>query len=205
MIGLPHSPGSTLVLRRNQETVHDFILQFLPPCGPHLTRLATGSLERSLLVFSTPGGLTGNDLSHLFFTCSNTNQAATCTCNTQPRISPHYVVYHSSHQEATIHRSSNHIWSSISPLMSALTTHTYSNLREKKKKRNKEKETSTSDRKPNKGKEQDQLKKTSLGPLRQGHRLDTSETKLCSSKERKPPNKNSKTTKSSPCTHASSP
>jgi hypothetical protein len=48
-------------------------LLFMPPCGPHLTPLATGSLERSLLVFSTPGGLTGNDLSHLFFTCTNTN------------------------------------------------------------------------------------------------------------------------------------
>jgi hypothetical protein len=57
----------------------DFILLFLPPCGPHLTLLATGSLERSLLVFSTPGGLTSNDLLHLFFTCTNTNQAATCT------------------------------------------------------------------------------------------------------------------------------
>jgi hypothetical protein len=43
--------GSTLVLRLNQETVHDFILLFIPPCGPHLTPLATGSLERSLLVF----------------------------------------------------------------------------------------------------------------------------------------------------------
>jgi hypothetical protein len=31
------------------------------------------------------------------------------------------------------------------------------------------------------------LKKTSLRPLRQGQRLDTSETKLCSSKEHKPP------------------
>jgi hypothetical protein len=31
------------------------------------------------------------------------------------------------------------------------------------------------------------LKKTSLGPLRQGQRLDTSETKLCSSKEHKSP------------------
>jgi hypothetical protein len=57
-----------LVLRLNQETVHDFILLFLPPGGPHLTPLATGSLERSLLVFSTPEGLTGNDLSDLFFT-----------------------------------------------------------------------------------------------------------------------------------------
>jgi hypothetical protein len=82
MTRLPCSPGSTLVLRLNQETVHDFILLFMPPCGPHLTPLATGSLEQSLLVFSTPGGLTGNDLSRLFFTCTNTSQAATCTCNT---------------------------------------------------------------------------------------------------------------------------
>jgi hypothetical protein len=82
MTRLPRSLGSTLVLRLNQETVHDFILLFMPPCGPHLTPLATGSLERSLLVFFTPGGLTGNDLSRLFFTCTNTSQAATCTCNT---------------------------------------------------------------------------------------------------------------------------
>jgi hypothetical protein len=49
--------------------------------------------------------------------------------------------------------------------------------REKRKKRNEQKETPTSDRKPNKGKEQDHLKKTSLVPLRQGQRVDTSETK----------------------------
>jgi hypothetical protein len=47
-----------------------------------MTLLATKSLERSLLVFSTLGGLTGDELSHLFFTCTNTSQAATCTCNT---------------------------------------------------------------------------------------------------------------------------
>jgi hypothetical protein len=51
-----------MVLWLNQETVLDFILPFLPPCGTHLTPLATGSLEPSLLVFFTPGGLTGNDL-----------------------------------------------------------------------------------------------------------------------------------------------
>jgi hypothetical protein len=62
MTRLPCSPGSTLVLGLYQETVHDFILLFMPPCGPHLTLLATGSLERSLHVFSTPGGLTGDDL-----------------------------------------------------------------------------------------------------------------------------------------------
>jgi hypothetical protein len=45
MTRLPRSPGSTLILRLNQETVHDFILLFMPPCGPHLTLLATGSLE----------------------------------------------------------------------------------------------------------------------------------------------------------------
>jgi hypothetical protein len=71
--------------------------------------------------------------------------------------------------------------------MSALTTHTYSNLREKKKETTK-KELPTIDRKPKKDKEKDHLKKTSLGPLGQGQRLDTSETKLFSSKERKPPN-----------------
>jgi hypothetical protein len=43
---------------------------------------STESLEPSLLVFSTPGGLTGNDLSRLFFTYTNTSQAATCTYNT---------------------------------------------------------------------------------------------------------------------------
>jgi hypothetical protein len=71
-----------LVLRLNQETVHDFISPFLPPCGPHLTLLATGSLEPSLLVVSTSGGLTDNDLSRFFFTYTNSSQAATCTCNT---------------------------------------------------------------------------------------------------------------------------
>jgi hypothetical protein len=79
---LPRSPGSILVLWLNQETVHDFVPLFLPPCGPHLTPLATRSLEPSLLVFYTLGGLTGDDLSRLFFTCTNTIQAATCTCNT---------------------------------------------------------------------------------------------------------------------------
>jgi hypothetical protein len=49
-----------------------------------------------------------------------------------------------------------------------------------------------------KGKEQDHLKKTSLGPLRQGQKLDTSETKPCSSKEHKPPIQSSNNTKNSP-------
>jgi hypothetical protein len=82
MTRLPRHPGSTLVLRLNQEIVHDFVPLFLPPCGLHLTPLATRSLEPSLLVFFTPGGLAGNDLSRLFFTCTNTSEVATYTCNT---------------------------------------------------------------------------------------------------------------------------
>jgi hypothetical protein len=70
-------------------------------------------------------------------------------------------------------------------------------MREKKKKK-RIKGNPTRDRKPNKGKDEDHLKNTSLGPLRQGKWLDTSETKLCSSKERKPPNQSSKTTKELP-------
>jgi hypothetical protein len=45
MTQLPCSSGSTLVLRLYQEMVHDFILLFMPPCGLHLTPLATRSLE----------------------------------------------------------------------------------------------------------------------------------------------------------------
>jgi hypothetical protein len=82
MTRLPRSLGSTLVLRLYQETVHDFIFLCMPPCSLHLTPLATGSLERSLLVFSTPRGLNRNNLSRLFFTSTNTSQVATCTCNT---------------------------------------------------------------------------------------------------------------------------
>jgi hypothetical protein len=37
--------------------VHDFVLLFLPPCDPHLTPLATGSLESGLLVSLLLGGL----------------------------------------------------------------------------------------------------------------------------------------------------
>jgi hypothetical protein len=38
--------------------VDDFILLFLPPCGPHLTPLSTGSIESGLLDFPLLEGLT---------------------------------------------------------------------------------------------------------------------------------------------------
>jgi hypothetical protein len=100
MTRLPHSPGSTLVLRLNQETVHDFILQYLPPCGPQLTLLATWSLEPSLLVFSTPGGLTNNDLSRLFFTCTNTSHTtSSITHHTRKRPSTGTPTTHGPHPQ----------------------------------------------------------------------------------------------------------
>jgi hypothetical protein len=71
-----------LVLWLNQETVHRLHLVVLATMRLALDPAGTGSLERSLHVFYTPGGLTGNDLSRLFFTCTNTSQAATYTCNT---------------------------------------------------------------------------------------------------------------------------
>jgi hypothetical protein len=49
----------------------------------------------------------GIDLSCPLFTCTNANQAATCTNNTRPRVSPHRVVNHSSQPGGTIHRSSD--------------------------------------------------------------------------------------------------
>jgi hypothetical protein len=88
MTWLIRNPGSTLVLRLNQEIVHDFVLLFLPPCGPHLTPLATASLEPGVLVLSTPAGLTDDNLLCLFFTCTNTSQAATYTQHCQSLIRP---------------------------------------------------------------------------------------------------------------------
>jgi hypothetical protein len=52
MTRLPRSPDSILVLRLNQETAHDFILLFMPPCGSHLTPLATGPWNEAY--FSSP-------------------------------------------------------------------------------------------------------------------------------------------------------
>jgi hypothetical protein len=56
----------------------------------------------------------GIDLSRPLFTCTNANQAATCTCNTRPRVSPHHVVNHSSQPGATIH------WSLDAPVLNKL-------------------------------------------------------------------------------------
>jgi hypothetical protein len=79
---LPRHTDSTLVLRLNQDTVHDFVLLFLPPCGPPAHDPAGHGVPRTKLTFLLhTGGLTDIDRSRLFFTCTSTNQAATCTYN----------------------------------------------------------------------------------------------------------------------------
>jgi hypothetical protein len=95
MTWLPRSPGSSLVLRLNEETAHDFILLFLPPCGSHLTLLATGSLEPSLLEFSTPGGLT----TPTFRACSSPASAPT---SVKPQPAPAILSQESVHTTLSI-------------------------------------------------------------------------------------------------------
>jgi hypothetical protein len=52
----PRRPGSTLVLRLNQETVPDFVLLFLPPCGPHLISFDHWVHRAEPTCLSTPRG-----------------------------------------------------------------------------------------------------------------------------------------------------
>jgi hypothetical protein len=99
--------------------VHDFILLFLTR-----SPLATGSLEPSLLVLHSSEAPQGKDLLLPRFTCTNADQAATCTCNTRPIVSPHHVVSHSSQPGATIHRSSDALVLTWSP--GANNTHPHS-------------------------------------------------------------------------------
>ena len=71
---------------------------------------------------------------------------------------------------------------SISPLMSTLTTHMIGNQREKEKEKKRTKKLKQAIQSRSKGKEKDRLKEESLGPLRQGQWLDTTETKRSSNK-----------------------
>jgi hypothetical protein len=59
------------------------------------------------LALHSSGASQGVDLLRSLFACTNANQAATCTCNTRPRISLHHIVNHSSQPGETIHRSSD--------------------------------------------------------------------------------------------------
>jgi hypothetical protein len=52
----PHVQTSVVSRYSTPAPIDDFVLLFLPPCGPHLTPLATGSLESDLLVSPLLGG-----------------------------------------------------------------------------------------------------------------------------------------------------
>jgi hypothetical protein len=104
------------------------------------------------------------DLSRPLFTCTNANQAATCTLS---------ITHHIQERPSTGPRT---LQSSISPLMSALTTHTNNQFREKRK-RKKWKKNSNKWSKAKQKPRKDHLSEKDLGPLRQGQRLDTTEIK----------------------------
>jgi hypothetical protein len=70
-------------------------------------RWPVGPLRRAYLSLHSSEAPQGIDLLRPLFTCTNANQAATCTCNTSPRVSPHHVVNHSSQPGATVDRSSD--------------------------------------------------------------------------------------------------
>jgi hypothetical protein len=68
-VAQPSNPAGFVVNRRKPRVqtsvvshypapalIDDFVLLFLPSCGPHLTPLATGSLESGLLVCPVLGG-----------------------------------------------------------------------------------------------------------------------------------------------------
>jgi hypothetical protein len=118
----------------------------------------------------------GVGLSRPLFTCTNANQAATCTCNTRPKVSPHHVVNHSSQPGATIHRSSDAPVLNL-PLDECIdNTHKYPIQRKKIKKRNERKNSNKCSKAKQKPKK-DHLREKNLDPLRQGQRLDTTEIK----------------------------
>jgi hypothetical protein len=70
-------------------------------------RWRPGPSSRAYLSLHSLEASQGIELSRSLFTCTNANQAATCTCNTRPGVSPHQVVNHSSQPGVTIHRSSD--------------------------------------------------------------------------------------------------
>jgi hypothetical protein len=83
---------------------------------------------------------------------------------------------------------------------SKLQQRSYGNQRKGKRKEMNKKKLQQAIESQRKGKEQDHLKKTSLGPFRQGQRLDTSETNYAQAKST-----NHQSIQQLPCTYASSP
>jgi hypothetical protein len=83
----------------------------------------------SLHFLEAPRGI---DLSRPLFTCTNANQAATCTA-ILGQESVHTTLSITHHSQESPSTGPRTVRSSISPLMSALTTHTSNQFREKRK------------------------------------------------------------------------
>jgi hypothetical protein len=137
-------------------------------------RWPPGPSSRAYLSLHSSEALQGIDLSHSLLTYTNANQAATCTCNTRPRVSPHHVVNHSSRPGATIHRSSD------TPVLNLPLDHWQHTQVTNSEKREKEKKRTKNSNKWSKAKQKprnNHLGEKNLGPLRQGQWLDTTEIK----------------------------
>jgi hypothetical protein len=123
--------GSTLVLRLNQETVHDFVLLFLPPCGPHLIPFGHRVHRAEPTCLSTPRRPRKAKTFHAHSSPAPTQIKPQLTPAILGQESVHTtlsITHHTKERPSTGPRT---LWSSICPLMSALTTH-----KRKKKKRN---------------------------------------------------------------------
>jgi hypothetical protein len=103
----PHVQTSVVSYYPTPAPIDDFIFLFLPPYGPHLTPLATWSLESGLLVSPLIGGPARHrpftPTLHLYQRKSSRNLHLQYSA----KISPHHVFNHSSQQGATFHRSSD--------------------------------------------------------------------------------------------------
>jgi hypothetical protein len=92
--------------RRNHESFNSLGGQILYRRRKNLT-LWSKEMRRIIVSLHSTEAPQGIDPSRPLFTYTNANQAATCTCNTRPRVSAHDIVNHSSQPRATIHRSSD--------------------------------------------------------------------------------------------------
>jgi hypothetical protein len=81
MTQLPRSPSSTMVLRLNQETVHDFILLFMPPAARTRPRWPPGPSNKAYL--SSP---------HLEASPATNFRACSSPASTQVKTQPAHAI-----------------------------------------------------------------------------------------------------------------
>jgi hypothetical protein len=159
-----------------QAPIDDFVLLFSPPCGPHLTPLAIGSLKSCLLVSPLLGGPARHrpfvPTLHLHERKSSRNQHLQCLAKSQSTPCCQSLVTARSDHPQVLGRSGPQ-----SPPWWVHWQHTQvtnSGERDKEKKR---KKNSSKWSKANQKLRNVHLSEKDLGPLRQWQRLDTTEIK----------------------------